>query len=346
MVVAGLFLTALTAPPTATAASVTPHISSIPGTILVGGSFTIIGSGFTPGSVVNFFVATSIGPFNGGPLTPNKPHTSSMMTVMVPKTISLGQGFVSVVVVNTDTGFTNSNAAGALLQGLAADGIPTIQSINTVGLAKSSSDPSFATNNVETVVVQGTTVTLGGTGFDAANGVAVIIFCGPDCGGGPVFVNPGPTLTANQVSFMLRATLPTGPGSFLVANAGSDKTFRHFSNAVSAPIGERISVLSVSQSGSTITVTGTGFFTPVPPLIHALTVINLFNQQAGGVVNLGGLKPDGSPLIPLNFIDDTKFSFTEPAGAIPGAAYVQALNPPFVPFSSSGNDPGGAFTLK
>jgi len=25
---------------------------------------------------------------------------------------------------------------------------------------------------------------------------------------------------------------------------------------------------------------------------------------------------------------------------------VQALNPPFVPFTSSGNDPGGAFTLK
>ena len=28
-----------------------------------------------------------------------------------------------------------------------------------------------------------------------------------------------------------------------------------------------------------------------------------------------------------------------------GRAYVQALNPPFIPFSSSGNDPNGAFIL-
>ena len=30
---------------------------------------------------------------------------------------------------------------------------------------------------------------------------------------------------------------------------------------------------------------------------------------------------------------------------MPGASYVQALNPPFVPFSSSGNGPGGALSL-
>ena len=40
-----------------------------------------------------------------------------------------------------------------------------------------SKDPNFATNNVKTVVVQGNTVTLGGTGFDTANGVAVDLFC-------------------------------------------------------------------------------------------------------------------------------------------------------------------------
>jgi hypothetical protein len=48
----------------------------------------------------------------------------------------------------------------------------------------------------------------------------------------------------------------------------------------------------------------------------------------------------------LTFIGPTRFSFAVPAGAIPGAAYIQAINPPFVPFSSSGNDPGGAFALE
>jgi hypothetical protein len=64
------------------------------------------------------------------------------------------------------------------------------------------------------------------------------------------------------------------------------------------------------------------------------------------VDNLGGLKPGGTPVIPLTFLTENKFTFTVPSGAVPGPAYVQALNPPFVPFSSSGNAPGGAFTLK
>ncbi len=59
----------------------------------------------------------------------------------------------------------------ALLQGSAAAGIPTITSINGVGLAATSSNPSFATNNVETVVPQGSVVSIGVNGFDTANGV-------------------------------------------------------------------------------------------------------------------------------------------------------------------------------
>ena len=50
-------------------------------------------------------------------------------------------------------------------------------------------------------------------------------------------------------------------------------------------------------------------------------------------------------MIPLTLLSDTMFTFTVPAGAIPGLSYVQAVSPPFVPFSSSGNDPGGSFTL-
>ncbi len=73
-------------------------------------------------------------------------------------------------------------------------------------------------------------------------------------------------------------------------------------------------------------------------------MINFFNKQGAIVVNLGGIK-GGVPRIPLSLIDDTTFKFTKPVGSKAGPAYVQALNPPFVPFTSSGNDPHGAFTL-
>jgi len=47
----------------------------------------------------------------------------------------------------------------------------------------------------------------------------------------------------------------------------------------------------------------------------------------------------------LTLINSNQFTFTEPGGAVAGPSYVQALNPPFVPFTSSGNGSGGAFTL-
>ena len=75
-------------------------------------------------------------------------------------------------------------------------------------------------------------------------------------------------------------------------------------------------------------------------------MINFFNKQGANVLNLGGLKHGGVPKIPLTFVNQHQFTFATPGGAKPGAAYVQALNPPFVPFTSSGNAPGGAFTLK
>jgi hypothetical protein len=136
---------------------------------------------------------------------------------------------------------------------------------------------------------------------------------------------------------------PPGPGSFVVSNAGSDGKYTRKSNAVSVPIGARISVTSVSETAAvpgraaSITVTGTGFST--------LTVINFFNSQAGHAVNLGGFKPDGAPAIPISLVNDTTIDFAVPAGAVSGPSYVQALNPPFIPFSSSGTGPGGAFTL-
>jgi hypothetical protein len=313
-------------------------------TILVGGSFLIKGTGFTNGSKVNFFVHTASGTINPGPFIPSA-KSGSQLTVDVPATTPLGQGFVGVQVVNTDQGSAKSNMAFALLQGALGSGIPSITKINGVGLAATSSDPAFATNNVETVVPQGTVVTLTGTEFDTTHGVAVDLFCAcpPPGKVGPFFLNPGnPGLSAGQIKFSLPAKgLPnsplTGPGSFVVSNKGADGKYSKKSNAVSAPIGAKISVTSVGQVGGLITVNGTGFSTR--------TVINFFNKQGAIVVNLGGLKPGGTPKIALTFINETRFIFTKPALSVAGPAYVQAINPPFVPFTSSGG-PKGAFTLK
>ncbi len=324
-----------------------PVISSVPAVIKVGDSFTIGGTGFTKGSVVNFFVATATGPVNFGPLAPSS-RTATLLTVPVAasKVTTLGQGVASVQVINTDQKFAASNPATAQLFGDTRDGFPNLMGINGKGLAATSTDPSFATDNVETVVVQNHPVTLSGNGFDTVHGVAIDLFC--DCAGGKmptVFLNPGaPGLSATALAFTLPSSVGTGPGSFVISNKGAKGDYAIKSNAVSVPIGAAVTVKSMSQDGCDVTVTGTGFAVNGPGLPN-LTVINLFNKQGTGVINLGGLNPSGSPRIPLDVSSSTKFSFTVPRGAVTGPAYVQALNPPFVPFTSSGNSPAGAFTL-
>jgi hypothetical protein len=171
------------------------------------------------------------------------------------------------------------------------------------------------------------------------------VFCAcPETGGKlPTnFLNPGdPNLKSNSITFTLPATTPTGPGSIIVSNSAG-RTYSAKSNAASVPLGARITVTKVTQSGSgpgsTVTVVGTGFST--------LTVINLFNAQGAKEVNLGGLKPDGTPKIPLTLINSTEFTFTRPADAVAGPAFIEAFHPPFLAFTSSGNDPCGVFTLK
>ncbi len=59
------------------------------------------------------------------------------------------------MVVNTDQAFLASNLAYALLQGSARPASRRSPAINGKGLAATSSNPKFATNNVETVVVAG-----------------------------------------------------------------------------------------------------------------------------------------------------------------------------------------------
>ena len=130
--------------------------------------------------------------------------------------------------------------------------------------------------------------------------MAVDLFCA--CPGGkvgPFFLNPGnPGLHPTLISFLLPASglnaPAVGPGSFVISNSGATGTFSKKSNAVSVPIGQAISVVSVAQTGALITVNGSGFST--------LTVMNLFNLQGTIAVNLGGLNPNGTPKIPLTLI--------------------------------------------
>ncbi len=312
-----------------------PSISSLPAVIYVGDNFVIQGGGFTSGSVVNFFVANANGAENFGPLGPFSFLTNSL-TVFVPTPVTQGEGVASVEVVNTDEDHIQSNSALALLQGDPSAGLPSLTAINGVALSPTSIEPGVALANVETVVSPGASVTLTGAGFDVVDGVGVDLFC--DCPAGkvgPFLLYPAnPGLSASTLTFTLPSGMfgpVTGPGAFRVTNLG--KFFA--SAAVSVPIGARIAVSGVAQTGSTVTVFGAGF--------SSLTVINLFNLQGGAVVNLGGLNPGGGPIIPLRLDSD---SFTLPAGVVAGPAYVQALNPPFIPFTSSGSDPGGTFEAR
>jgi hypothetical protein len=307
----------------------------------VGSNVTINGDGYTNGSVLNFFVATAAGPFNAGPLNPVT-ITPNQLVVPVDPGIRQGEGFVALQVVNKDQGFAASNVFGVLLQGAAAAGLPSLTGINGRGIAANSTEPGIALANIETLMPIGKAFTINGSGFDAAHGIAVDVFC--DCAGGkvgPFFFAPG-QFSATHVVMTLPATGPNspavGPGSVRVSNKGSDGLYRRQSAAVAAPLGTNISVASVTQTGTTISVSGTGF--------SALTVINLFNNQSGKVVNLGGLTASGKPRIALSVSDSSRFTFGVPAGAMPGPSYVQAINPPFVPFTSSGTGVGGIFTLK
>ena len=319
-----------------------PIITSVSAPVLVGASFHINGSGFTPGSEVNFFVSTATGSINQGPFSPAV-VTPTSLTVAVDANVPLGQGVVALQVVNTDQSYSSSNVVYELLQGAASAGIPSLTAINGVALAATSANPSYAIDNVETVVPQGSQVTLQGNGFDSANRVAVDAFCA--CAGGkvgPFIINAGAAgLSATSITLQLPASgpnaLPVGPASFVISNKGSDGSYSKKSNAVSVPVGSRIQVLSVMQEGKTLIVDGTGFST--------LTTINFYVSQAGKTLNLGGLSTSGAPAIAITLVSATELRFAVPAGAAAGPAYVQALNPPFVPFTTSGDDPSGNIIL-
>jgi hypothetical protein len=234
------------------------------------------------------------------------------------------------MLVNTDQGFIKSNTQSQYIFGSAQLNIPTILSINGMQLRPYS--PSVPLAVVETAVSQGTTVNIGGTGF---NNPLVNLFTasGPM---GPLAPIPGGTSSNIQVVMPMNA--PTGPGTFQVVN--SPFTGNVVSNAVAFALGARLTMNNVSQDppDPTVTVIGSGFST--------VSVINLFNQQPNGaVINLGGYGAGGVPRIPLTIVSSNLFTFTVPANAATGPSYVQVINPPYIGFTSTGGDPDGAFFM-
>jgi ELWxxDGT repeat protein len=303
-----------------------PEIGALPPALTVGAPNTIPGVGFTAGSVVMLFVATASGAVPYGPFTPSA-WSPTALTLDIPPTVPLGNGFATVRVVNTDEGYAESNIAGALLYGDAADNIPTILTVRGTGLAPASIAIGVA--HADTVSGRGETITITGTGF--SNPLVNLFTAAGNIG--PLAPTGPWTATGFQVT--VPGTAPAGPGNFQVVNG--PYTGNVASNAVATVLVSQPAITSVNVTGPTVTVTGAGFST--------LSVINLYNAQGGGVVNLGGLLGTGAPQIPLTVTSENQFSFTVPPGAVAGAAYVQVLNPPFNPFGTSDDDPDGAFTI-
>ena len=178
---------------------------------------------------------------------------------------------------------------------------------------------------VSTPIFPGQTVTLTGTGFNAP-GVNFYTSAGNL---GPLFPLPG--ATATQMQLQIPNTAPLGLGAFEVVN--SPYTGNVASQTVFAPIGNPPTLTGVTQSGSTITVRGTGFASGA--------ALNFFAPAAaGGVANFGGLG------LAVTVVSSTQLQFTLPTGTAPGPAYVQVINPPYIALTSSGNDPHGGFTLQ
>jgi hypothetical protein len=318
------------------------------GLITVGATKTLTGANFTAGTRIKLFVnlGSSIDDISGANGFTPTAFTFNTLTWEIPATVPLGQGFGSIFVVNTDQGFTQSNTQYALLYGDPPDNLPTITSIAGTPLS-TTLDPGVPVAHTDVVVAALATVAIRGTGF---NDPGINLFAATDAGADPAptatpcaVANYGPFFPGgSSASVQIDLTqspvgpVPAGPANFQAVN--SPYTGNVQSNSVSAVMGARPTISSVALNGSEVQVFGTGF--------SCLSVINLFNLQGGStVVNLGGLTGGGQRVIPLQFISASELRFLRPGGAQAGPAFVEVLNPPFIPFSSSGNDPDGAFTL-
>lgn len=309
-------------PPTPTPTPAPLTLNPIPSPITLGTTTSLTGTGFTAGSRIIGFVGTSSGTQSIGPFTP-RTWSSTQLTWDVPANMSLGQGFAILAIVNIDQNYVGSEYQQAFLFGNATMNRPTILSINSTGLH--APDGALPVVYVSTPIYPGSIVTLTGTGFNTA-GLNFFTSVGNL---GPLWPLPGATSTRVQVQ--IPANAPIGLGAFEIVNS----PYAGFvgSQTVFVPIGDPPDIASVSQSGSTITVAGTNFANGA--------VVNFFNRRPNGsVMNLGG------PGLVATVLSPTQLRFQVPQNAVPGACFIQIVNPPFIPFTSSGSDPDGSFTLQ
>ena len=115
-------------------------LDPMPAPIVVGQPLTLAGSGFTAGSVLRLFVATAQGPVAYGPYVPSSGNATQLQWSVDPA-IALGNGFATVMVINTDQGYLSSNTQSQLLFGDPVLNLPTLTAIN--GVVLSAADPSI-----------------------------------------------------------------------------------------------------------------------------------------------------------------------------------------------------------
>ena len=235
----------------------------------------------------------------------------------------LGKGFLSLRVINTDRQFVGSNSVAALLLAGPNSGWPSITKINEIALNPAVASVPLA--YVPTVIAKGSELVITGTGLDPLAKVNLFTSAGKK---GPFDAKTGSTATRLLVD--IPADVPTGPGSLQVLNPPYGT---RNSNTVSAPVGATPSITSVTQSRDTITVNGTGFSTT--------SVIDFVS----GEVNRCGLV-SGVARCPLTLVSDQQFRVQKPSGAVAGPARIKVLNPPFIPYTTSGTDPDGEFQLQ
>ncbi|MBK7971806.1 MAG: hypothetical protein IPK07_00340 [Deltaproteobacteria bacterium] len=284
------------------------------------------GSGFTAGTVIMMYVAGPSGATPYGPFAPESIQ-ADYLYFSPPLSVPLGNGFASLVAINTDQGYAKSSPACVNLVGPDFGNPPSIWAIDGVSLAEPDCAVPFA--YIRATLTPGQPVEVSGAGFDQprASLFTSVGSLGP--------LDPAFGWREYAATFTTPANAPVGPASVQVVSAPYSGIAS--SNAVLVAVGEPIAIDGVTVNGATITVSGHGFSTGA--------VINLFNAQGGTVVNLGGLDSGGAPLVPLTSVTPTSFQFQRPAGAVAGKAFVEVLNPPFIPVTSTGNDPDGAFDL-
>lgn len=193
---------------------------------------------------------------------------------------------------------------------------------------------------VRDLVVPGRRLVLEGTGFTAGSVVQLWVK-------GPAGVGShGPISPDGFAPTTLTCTVPaTIPAANAIASLQVVNTDQGYAASnveeqylVDAAVADgRAAATSVEVRGATVTVTGSGFC--------SLTVVNLFVTREGAIENLGGLRRDGSPRIPLHVLGPDRLTFERPAGAPAGVAAVEALNPPFRDASGAGGGRAVEFVL-